>query len=214
DPLSSLAKKRRGAIVTCIVTAVNANGVEVSVGDTGTTAFIRRGDLARDRGEQRPDRFAVGDKVDAMVTAVDKATRRVNLSIKALEISEEKAAVAQYGSTDSGASLGDILGAALKAKKEEKDQSKEAEAQEAKPKKAAEKKETKAKKAPAKKATEKDAKADAEDGDAEAAKKKKTATKAKADDKPEKKAAAKAMPVKKPAKKAAKSSPSKDEDKA
>lgn len=214
DPLSSLAKKRRGAIVTCIVTAVNANGVEVSVGDTGTTAFIRRGDLARDRGEQRPDRFAVGDKVDAMVTAVDKATRRVNLSIKALEISEEKAAVAQYGSTDSGASLGDILGAALKARKEEKDQNKDAEAKEAKeaqPKKAAGKKETEAKKAPAKKAAKKDAKADAEDGDTEAAKKKKTS--AEADDKPKKKAAAKTKPVKKPAKKAAKSSPSKDEDK-
>ena len=77
-------------------------------------AFIRRSDLARDRADQRPERFGVGDKVDALVTSVDKASRKVALSIKAREISEEKEAVAQYGSSDSGASLGDILGAALK----------------------------------------------------------------------------------------------------
>ncbi len=82
----------------------------------GVKAFIRRSDLARDRDDQRPERFGVGDKVDALVTSVDKASRKVSLSIKAREISEEKEAVAQYGSSDSGASLGDILGAALKRK--------------------------------------------------------------------------------------------------
>ena len=77
------------------------------------TAFIRRSDLSRDRSEQRPERFSVGDKIDAKVTQMDKASRRVSVSIKALEISEEQEAVKQYGSADSGASLGDILGAAL-----------------------------------------------------------------------------------------------------
>ena len=79
-------------------------------------AFIRRADLSRDRSEQRPERFSVGDKVDAKITTLDKATRKIGLSIKAREIDEEKDAVAQYGSSDSGASLGDILGAALRAK--------------------------------------------------------------------------------------------------
>ncbi len=86
--------------------------------------FIRKSDLSRDRSEQRPDRFAVGEKVDAKVTAIDKATRKLTLSIKAREVEEEKKAMAEYGSSDSGASLGDILGAALsrrteKAEKEE-----------------------------------------------------------------------------------------------
>jgi small subunit ribosomal protein S1 len=76
--------------------------------------FIRKSDLSRDRSEQRPDRFAVGEKVDAKVTAVDKTTRKLSLSIKAREVEEEKKAMAEYGSSDSGASLGDILGAALK----------------------------------------------------------------------------------------------------
>ena len=78
------------------------------------TAFIRRAELSRERSEQRPERFAAGEKVDARVTNIDKKTRKITLSIKALEIAEEKEAVAQYGSTDSGASLGEILGAALK----------------------------------------------------------------------------------------------------
>ena len=85
--------------------------------DQDLSSFIRRGDLSRDRDEQRPERFQVGQKVDARVIAFDKKTRKLQVSIKALEIAEEKEAVAQYGSTDSGASLGDILGAALKAKK-------------------------------------------------------------------------------------------------
>ena len=86
------------------------------------TAFIRRSDLARDRSEQRPERFAVGEKVDAKVTQIEPKTQKISVSIKALEIAEEKEAVAQYGSSDSGASLGDILGAALnKAKKDSKE---------------------------------------------------------------------------------------------
>ncbi len=84
----------------------------------GVTGFIRKSDLSRDRTEQRTDRFAVGEKVDAKITQLDRATRRVTLSIKAKEIDEEKEAMAQYGSSDSGASLGDILGAALKSKQE------------------------------------------------------------------------------------------------
>ncbi|VAW20530.1 SSU ribosomal protein S1p [hydrothermal vent metagenome] len=109
---------RRGAVVTCTVTQVNSGGIEVQLGDSEMTAFIRRADLSRDRSEQRSERFAVGDKVDARITQFDKKTHRVGLSIKALEIAEEKEAVAQYGSSDSGASLGDILGAALKDRNE------------------------------------------------------------------------------------------------
>ena len=85
--------------------------------DTDLTTFIRRAELARDRGDQRPERFAPGERIDARVTQFDRKARRVTLSIKALEVAEEKEAMAQYGSTDSGASLGDILGAALKKAK-------------------------------------------------------------------------------------------------
>jgi predicted RNA-binding protein with RPS1 domain len=114
---------RKGATVTCEVTAVQDNGIEVKIAGTDATAFIRRGDLARERAEQRPERFDVGEKVDAKITQIDKAGRKISVSIKALEIADEKAAVAQYGSTDSGASLGDILGAALtKAKKGDEDE--------------------------------------------------------------------------------------------
>jgi len=105
---------RKGSVVTGMVTEVNDGGIEVRVNDTEMTAFIRRADLSRDRNDQRPERFSKGEKVDARVTQYDRKTGRIQLSIKALEIAEEKEAVAQYGSTDSGASLGDILGAALK----------------------------------------------------------------------------------------------------
>jgi small subunit ribosomal protein S1 len=113
DPMDKVGPLRKGNVVTVTVTEVNDGGVEVSLTD-GVKAFIRRSDLARDRADQRPERFGVGDKIDAMVTSIDKASRRISLSIKAREISEEKDAVAQYGSSDSGASLGDILGAALR----------------------------------------------------------------------------------------------------
>jgi small subunit ribosomal protein S1 len=106
---------RKNQIVTGVITEVNDGGIEVEL-DGGIKSFIRRADLSRDRNDQRPERFAKGSKVDALVTSVDKASRKVSLSIKAREISEEKEAVAQFGSSDSGASLGDILGAALKKK--------------------------------------------------------------------------------------------------
>jgi small subunit ribosomal protein S1 len=105
---------RKNAVVTCEVIAVRDGGLEVRLVDHGIETFIKRNDLSRDRDEQRPERFTVGQKVDARVIAFDKKTRKIQVSIKALEIAEEKEAVAQYGSTDSGASLGDILGAALK----------------------------------------------------------------------------------------------------
>jgi small subunit ribosomal protein S1 len=123
DPVKTAADSgaiRKNAVVTCEVIAVKDNGLEVKIADTDLTTFIKRADLSRDRDEQRPERFAVGQKVDARVTVFDKKTRKITVSIKALEIAEEKEAVAQYGSTDSGASLGDILGAALKEKKGEK----------------------------------------------------------------------------------------------
>jgi len=104
---------KRGSIITVTITSIEDGGIEVEY--EGAKSFIRRSDLSRDRAEQRPDRFGVGDKVDVRVTNVDAKTRRLGLSIKAREIAEEKEAVEQFGSSDSGASLGDILGAALKA---------------------------------------------------------------------------------------------------
>ena len=114
DPIDALSRFKKGDIVTCEVIAVQENGIEVKVGDGEITAFVKRSDLSRDRSEQRPDRFNVGDKVDAAVMSIDKAARRLSVSVKSLEITEEKKAVAQYGSSDSGASLGDIFKAAIK----------------------------------------------------------------------------------------------------
>ncbi len=113
DPFAGAAELKKGAVVTCTVTAVQDAGVDVEVSE-GVVGFIRKGDLSRDRAEQRPDRFAVGDKLDAKITSIDNKTRKVSLSIKAKEVAEEKEAVAQYGSSDAGASLGDILGAAMR----------------------------------------------------------------------------------------------------
>jgi small subunit ribosomal protein S1 len=108
---------RKGETVTVTVRAVQDAGLDVQVGDDGAIGFVKRGDLGRDRDEQRPERFQVGQKFDAMVTGFDRS-KKPNFSIKAMQIAEEKQAVAQYGSSDSGASLGDILGAALKEKAE------------------------------------------------------------------------------------------------
>ena len=122
DPFASGApssKLKKGMRVTCEVVAVKDSGLDVKLLDHDLTSFVRRSDLSRDRSEQRPERFGVGEKFDAVVTQVDSKARKVSVSIKALEIAEEKDAVAQYGSTDSGASLGDILGAALSRAKEE-----------------------------------------------------------------------------------------------
>jgi small subunit ribosomal protein S1 len=118
DPMAKMGALKKGDVVTVTIAEVQEGGLEVTL-EGGARAFIRRADLARDRNDQRPERFGVGDKVDALVTQADKTGRKLGLSIKALEISEEKEAVAQYGSSDSGASLGDILGAALKKKKGE-----------------------------------------------------------------------------------------------
>src|SRR5713226_5474043 len=112
---------KKGGVVTCEVTEVKEAGLDVKIVGTDLTTFIRRGDLARDRGEQRPERFAVGQKVDARVTQFDRRARKVQVSIKALEVAEEKEAIAQYGSSDSGATLGDILVTALKPATEKKD---------------------------------------------------------------------------------------------
>ena len=107
---------RKGSTVTCTIAVISENGLDVTVGDN-IKGFIKKSDLARERNDQRTDRYGVGDKVDATVTNIDKKQRKINLSIKAREIEEEKKAMAEFGSSDSGASLGDILGAAL-AKKE------------------------------------------------------------------------------------------------
>ena len=121
DPLvEALDSTKKGSVVTCEVTGIKEDGIEVKIGEN-VPAFIRKADLAKDRDERRPDRFAIGEKVDAKVTAIDRKTRTINLSIKAREIDEEKHALAEYGSTDSGASLGDILGAALKTAKQKKE---------------------------------------------------------------------------------------------
>ncbi|MEE3000303.1 MAG: S1 RNA-binding domain-containing protein, partial [Pseudomonadota bacterium] len=114
DPVAGgIMKIKKGDIVTCKITNILENGIEVNVNDD-VPGFIRRGDLSRDRSEQRPDRFASGEVVDALVTTVDIPSRKVNLSIKAREVQEEKIAMAEFGSSSSGASLGDILGAAFK----------------------------------------------------------------------------------------------------
>ena len=123
DPYAGqMDSHRKGEVVTCTVTQLTDNGIEVSVGES-LTGFIRRADLSRDRAEQRADRFAVGEKVDAVITNVDKKSRKLTLSIKARETAEEKQAVEEYGSSDSGASLGDILGAALAKRESDDDES-------------------------------------------------------------------------------------------
>ncbi len=116
DPMQAVTGMKKNAVVTCEVISVQDGGIEVKLADSEFTTFMRRSDLSRDRSEQRPERFAVGDKIDARITQLDMKARKVSVSIKAHEIAEEKEAVAQYGSSDSGASLGDILGAAMAAK--------------------------------------------------------------------------------------------------
>ena len=119
DPFTTgAATIRKGIIVTTTVTKLLETGIEVTVGES-MAGFIRKSELSRDRSEQRSDRFAVGEKVDAKVTQIDQKNRKVTLSIKAREIEEEKKAMQEYGSSDSGASLGDILGAALRQKEED-----------------------------------------------------------------------------------------------
>jgi len=119
DPAAGIFDRvHKGDIVTCVVTAVQANGIEVQVDDL-LTGFIRRAELARDKGDQRPDRFAVGEKVDAKIVSIDRAARKLALTIRGKEMDEDKQAVQEYGSVDSGASLGDILGAAIRRRNQQ-----------------------------------------------------------------------------------------------
>ncbi|MBT3305255.1 MAG: 30S ribosomal protein S1 [Alphaproteobacteria bacterium] len=215
---AELDSLKKGDVVTCTITNIVGNGIEVTVNDN-TGGFIRKGDLSRDRSEQRPDRFAAGEKIDAKITQIDKTSRKLTLSVKALEVEEEKKAMKAYGSSDAGASLGDILGAAFQKKAEESDGEEETkEKPKAKPAKKAAKeesagdakeeaKEEKPKKAPAKKAAKKDEADDVADDKAEkkkAAPKKKAAAKAKDDDKADDKAEKKKAAPKKKAEKAEK----------
>ena len=117
---AALSELKKGTIVTCSITKVLVSGIEVLVNDT-SPGFIKKSDLSRDRSEQRSDRFAAGEKIDAKVTQIDKTTRKLSLSIKDLEVEEEKKAMKTYGSSDAGASLGDILGAAFQKKAEKND---------------------------------------------------------------------------------------------
>ena len=122
DPMDSADTFRQNQRITVTVTEITSGGIEVKFGEEGAqmSAFIRKSDLSRDRQEQRPERFAVNDRVDALITAVDKAARKVSVSIKALEMADDKEAIEKFGSSDSGASLGDILGAALAEKQNKK----------------------------------------------------------------------------------------------
>jgi small subunit ribosomal protein S1 len=114
DPMETAGDLKKGSVVTCEVTEVKEAGLEANIVGSDLSTFIKRSELARDRGEQRPERFAVGQKVDARIIQFDRRAHKVQVSIKALEVAEEKEAIAQYGSSDSGATLGDILGTALK----------------------------------------------------------------------------------------------------
>ncbi len=125
DPFeSALGRMTKGQVVTCTVIGVQEGGLDVTMSD-GVPGFVRKSELSRDRSEQRPDRFAVGEKVDAKVTNIDRATRKVTLSIKARELDEEKRAMAEFGSSDSGASLGDILGAAMNRARQDREKTEE-----------------------------------------------------------------------------------------
>ena len=186
---SAMSKYSKGSTVTCTVTGVKKDCIEVEV-DSVVNAIIKKIDLSKHKSEQRCEKFGVGDKVDAKVTAVDAANRKLSLSIKALEIDAEKKAIQEYGSTDSGASLGDILGAALGQNTEEKKAEKSVTKSKAVAEEAKEEEKPKAKaKAPAKKAATK-----SDDETEETPAKKKASTKKTADGDEEK-------PAKAPAKK-------------
>ncbi len=158
DPFDSSMKDiKKGSVVTCTVHKILDNGIEVRVGG-GVTGFIRKADLSRERSEQRPDRFAIGEKVDAKITAVDAKNRKLSLSIKAREVEEEKKAMKDYGSAASGASLGDILGAAISKAVRRKQETTEPAEEEPEAKTAKAKDEAPKKKAVKKTATKKTAK--------------------------------------------------------
>jgi len=184
DPMAGLDKLKRGTVVTCTVNTVKEGGIEVSISEIDAPIFIRRSDLSRDREDQRPDRFEKGEKLDAIVVSIDPKKRHIGLSVKALELAEEKEAVAQYGSSESGASLGDILGAVLtrgrKKKKADKpaDESKTPRSEKS-PEKSAEKGDTEKEEKP-----EKQAKTESDSAEKAPAKETKSATKKPATKKP------------------------------
>src|ERR1700730_14263397 len=123
--MESAGDLKKGSVVTCEVTEGKEGGIEAKIIGSDLPTFIKRSELARDRSEQRPERFAVGQKVDGRIIQFDRRTHKVQVSIKALEVAEEKEAIAQYGSSDSGATLGDILGTALKRATEKPAEKKE-----------------------------------------------------------------------------------------
>src|SRR5947209_14535534 len=121
DPFESgVASVKKGDVVTATISGIQDGGLEVTLAD-GMPGFIRKSELSRDRSEQRPDRFAVGERIDAKITTIDRATRRVMLLVKPHHVDEEKKAMAEFGSAESGASLGDILGAAIRRRQGEAD---------------------------------------------------------------------------------------------
>ena len=143
DPFAeALGGLKKGGVVTCTISAIEADGISVTVNEGQLTGYIRKGDLSRERSEQRPDRFAVDEKIDAKIIKIDRSTRQLTLSVKAYELDEDKKAMADFGSSDSGASLGDILGAALQ--QQEGDEEPKEEKKPAAKKKTAKKKEEKA----------------------------------------------------------------------
>ena len=113
NPYEILREKVKGDIVTCNVLEVGDFGVKVRIGENGPTALIKKGELALRKADARPERWAKNDKLDAMITLLDLSNFKIGLSIKAMEDSIEKEALQKYGSKDSGASLGTILGKAL-----------------------------------------------------------------------------------------------------
>lgn len=127
DNRAKTSDLKKGSVVTCHIVSVREGGIDVTIGENGIMASIRRADLSVDKSEQRPERFAVGEIVDARIIQVDPKGNKVTLSIKALQIAEEKEAVQQYGSANSGASLGDILGEALSRERKEVEVKKESE---------------------------------------------------------------------------------------
>ncbi len=137
DPFtSSLGDLKKGDLVTCVISEINTDGINVTINDGAVSGYIKKSDLSKERSEQRSDRFAVDEKIDAKVVKIDRASKKIQLSVKSYEVDEDKKAMANFGSSDSGASLGDILGAALQSAETVKKEEKKAPAKKAAAKKA------------------------------------------------------------------------------
>ena len=120
DPFKFFMNKNLSDIVTVVVNHSSQNGIHVQVGRGNLSILIKKNQLAKEIENQRPSRFVEGDKLDAIITELDKEKRKVSLSIKALEEKQAKEAVKKYGSKDSGGVLGEILGPLLKKKSKSK----------------------------------------------------------------------------------------------